>query len=538
MKKFFLFLSCIVGVIQFASAQTIENGVLSGCNSVSGEYIIPDEVVEIADYAFAFGNVTKVIFNSNTTKVGNLAFAYCPKLQEVIFPETCKIESFGQECFSNCEMLKIFHFPKSVKKIGDNFFFLCKSLSDIILPDNLDTIPKHMFQSCESLREISLPISLNVISNNAFAGCKNLDEINIPSVDSIATKAFIGCEALKYIDFPDNLRAIADSAFMRCERIKSLSLPKSLKYVGARITRKCYKLEKFIVDKNNPYFIDLDGVLYSKDKSVLYECPAAYKNDSFVIPNEVKTLYPGCFFECDFIKEVTIPQTIEKIGVQSLCNNGMQRFIFNGNDIYQLIDEGLFCMKGQLPIQLLAYPSKGEKEKFRIPDTASEIASYALVGNNHLKEIFIPTSIELLDTCAIMDMDHLTDIFIAKNTPPTTREGNFSGIRQPDVKCHIPKSSMEKYIVDGLWQYFSLYEDEKVVESANTIDKLSSIIYMSPSDKLYIAHPTHVLIFDSSGHKVFSNKATRSGEVIDLSFLPHGVYIAVDNRGTRYRFIR
>ena len=62
------------------------------------------------------------------------------------------------------------------------------------------------------------------------------------------------------------------------------------------------------------------GVLYSKDKTTLYECPQVIATDNFVVPAETKVIRSMAFFECQDIKAITLPANIEKIGTGALAN--------------------------------------------------------------------------------------------------------------------------------------------------------------------------------------------------------------------------
>lgn len=66
----------------------IEGGVLLRYNGTVGNVVIPDEVVSVADGAFAnAGSVTSLTLGKNTAEIGSAVFASLPALESVSVPE-------------------------------------------------------------------------------------------------------------------------------------------------------------------------------------------------------------------------------------------------------------------------------------------------------------------------------------------------------------------------------------------------------------------------------------------------------------------
>lgn len=99
---------------------------------------------------------------------------------------------------------------------------------------------------------------------------------------------------------------------------KHLNIPKSVTriyYAGLKHST----LEYINVDKENPKFAsDENGILYSKDFSVLYTCPNALQTDELIIPDSVKSYDNSAktFYSCNKIKRIVFPQSATEI----LCN--------------------------------------------------------------------------------------------------------------------------------------------------------------------------------------------------------------------------
>ena len=78
-----------------------------------------------------------------------------------------------------------------------------------------------------------------------------------------------------------------------------------------------HSVNNITVDAGNQYFTAVNGVLFSKDMSVLYCYPASKSGSSYTIPNSVKYIYHKAFSECTKLTSVTIPSGVREIGIEA-----------------------------------------------------------------------------------------------------------------------------------------------------------------------------------------------------------------------------
>ena len=114
---------------------TIENGVLVRFNEddlVNGEYVVPDEVVMIRQFAFNDKHkVKKVILPKTLKRIESLAFYNCG-LEEIEIPEG--IREIETAAFAKCIHLKDIKLPSTITRIHTNAFAWCDSLKEIVVP--------------------------------------------------------------------------------------------------------------------------------------------------------------------------------------------------------------------------------------------------------------------------------------------------------------------------------------------------------------------------------------------------------------------
>ena len=140
----------------------------------------------------------------------------------------------------------------------------------VVIPDTLTKIGNEAFKDNTAITSVAVPDSVTDIGNDAFMNCTSLVSVNIGS----------GVENL------DNIYLFGED-------------PSPFK--GS------VKLAEINVSDNNPYFCSVNGVLFSKDKSVLIKYPYA-KKGSYTIPDGVKEIR-AAFFDCTGITAVTIPDS-------------------------------------------------------------------------------------------------------------------------------------------------------------------------------------------------------------------------------------
>ena len=113
--------------------------------------------------------------------------------------------------------------------------------------------------------------------------------------------------------------AIGDGLFFD-NTITSVTIPESVRVMSttwmnsAGIFSHCYKLESIHVDSENQVYCSQEGVLYSKDKTVLWAYPKGKSGSRFIIPDGVEYLAKEAFLNCTQLTNLTVPNSVVSIG--------------------------------------------------------------------------------------------------------------------------------------------------------------------------------------------------------------------------------
>lgn len=92
------------------------------------EFIIPDNVTSIGEYAFSYcTSLITVTIGDNVTSIGNNAFLGCSSLTSVTIPN--KVTIVDELAFADCYSLKNITIPSSVTSIGNSAFYNCSLTS-------------------------------------------------------------------------------------------------------------------------------------------------------------------------------------------------------------------------------------------------------------------------------------------------------------------------------------------------------------------------------------------------------------------------
>lgn len=119
-------------------------------------------------------------------------------------------------------------------------------------------------------------------------------------------------ETLQFNGKEISVTGLSGRAFRWSDNMDSIYIPATIEDMGIREHEKrnpfyyCINLKEINVDENSKFFKDMDGVLYSKDGTVLYSYPAGKTNSSYTLPKEVETVCSGAFLGCSNLKEILV----------------------------------------------------------------------------------------------------------------------------------------------------------------------------------------------------------------------------------------
>lgn len=293
--------------------------------------------------------------------------AYRSSIKKVVAEDG--VASIGKGAFKNYANITEMAIAQSVDSIHTSAFAGC-GLTSIVFPEGMTDIGEYAFTDCTDLEDVTFPSSLLGIHESAFAGCTSLNNFTLPALEYMGHEAFAGCTSLTQVTFDKD---IFDSSLM--PGVNDF-------FIG------CTNLQSIDVQSGGvSAYTSVDGVLLSKSKYSLLECPAG-KAGSYVVPDEVTIIWLGAFYDCSKLTSITLPDALETIRIQ------------------------------------------------------------AFMGCTGLTEITIPANVNYINVEAFKDCSKLTKVTVMATAPPSLKRDNFTAAN--DV-LYVPATSLSAYQAHPDW---------------------------------------------------------------------------------------
>ncbi len=381
--------------------------------------VIADGVTGIGSQAFyKCENLASVKIPSSVTRIGGSAFQYCTSLPSVTIPSS--VTSIGACAFSYCYSLKSVEIPESVTSIPDYMFCMCAGLTNVTIPSSVTSIGREAFNGCNSLTSVTIPGSVKSIDTYAFVRCTGLKSVTIQDgVPYIGFDMFSGCSSLTSVTLPESVTCIWGDAFAGCSSLTSVTIPKSVTRIGGRafagcgltsvtipenvrtiesgVFAGCQALPAITVAPENPYYVSIDGVLYSKDGSKLVAYPTGKGDKTYEILPSVTQVYGSVFSGCTSLTRVTIPAGVTSIGTS----------VFNGCSSLMSIT----IPKGVMSIGEYAFYGCSSLTSVTIPEGVTSIGRWAFNSCTGITSVTLPSSIRSIAGNAFRTYSNLTDVY-------------------------------------------------------------------------------------------------------------------------------
>lgn len=107
-----------------------------------------------------------------------------------------------------------------------------------------------------------------------------------------------------------------------CRYVENVYVPQTATFNYSTM-QYCDNLKNVFVDENNPLYCDIDGVMYSKDKTKLLLYPRGRNPSSISFPATVKEIDGCAFYKCKDLTNVVLPEKMVRVyGYEFLqCEN-------------------------------------------------------------------------------------------------------------------------------------------------------------------------------------------------------------------------
>ena len=416
------------------SAGSLGSGAFSGCSALtivqfgSGLASIPEALFEGT-------GLKTVTLPESVTSIRSWAFANCAKLEQVSFP--AGLTSIDRSAFENCTALTAVTLPKRLTELGSAVFENCSALKSVWIPKSLTNNGLgDAFKGCTALTDITFETGITKIANRQFDGSP-IKSITIPgTVTTVGMGAFSDCANLTAIDLPSSVTEIDGYAFKNCTALTAVTLPKHLRRLDTEAFFGCTALKSVFIP------LSLQNV-----SSPFRNCTAL----TDVTFEDGRTELPDTLLEGSGVRQLTVPQTVTKIGYSAFADCTQLTAITLPAGLRELGNaafKGCTALTGvALPDSLTAlgygvfrdcsaltaaeFPagiapvswSSGSSmlrnctslRSVKLPKTVSSLGDYFFAGCTALERIVLPDSVTEIGSNLFNGCTALTDVTLSTN---------------------------------------------------------------------------------------------------------------------------
>jgi len=349
--------------------------------------------------------------------------AYTGKEQVVNIPEQIdgkKVTGIAEYAFSN-DSIEIVNIPNTVTVLRYECFFRCGNLREINIPESVSEIGGVPVTECPSVEKI------NVSEKNNYY--RSVDGV-LFSKDMSQLIYYPSNKAGDSYKVPDEVKefspCVDNGAFNYNQNLKSVTLNANINLSYWNFPRSSFayasKLEAIYVDSKNPYLTSDNGILYSKDKTILVSYPANCSQTRYMMPDNVSAMSVNAFYGAKNLKEIQLSQKLETrvYGAQFFlgCRNLESISVPESNNDYYTVDGVLFRKRdfdGLDNPSLISYPQNKKDSKYEVPTTVKSIEVSAFEGNTNLSTVIIPDNVTEINGSAFKDCTSLSKVVLPSN---------------------------------------------------------------------------------------------------------------------------
>ena len=504
---------------------TIESGAFEGCSNLKS-IVIPDSVTHIGLGAFSgcssletitlpfvgedkdgpdevssavFGYIFGDTAYENSTRIQQLckgtsnygansfAYYYLPNsLKTVHF--TGKKLNLGS--FSGCAMITTITLEDGITTIRDSSFERCDSLTSFTIPDTVTSIENWSFYLCKSLENITIPKGITYLGQDAFCACESLVSISLENslITNIYTGTFYGCLKLTSFSIPNSVEGIASEAFRNCQSLTSIHIGSNVTFIGNRAFGGCTSMVSFNVDADNKVYASEDGVLFNKEKTVLYNYPSAKEGEA-TIPSSVTSIDAYAFEGNTYLQSIVVSSFVQSVGVSAFANcssletitflnpdTTLNSSVFSGcsklknvtlpehleslsNSLfYNCVSLETINIPATVTVIMGAFSGCSTLKSLNLPNGLTYIGQGAFAGCTSIETLDIPDSVIYVEMFSIVNCASLKTITIGKSVKilgcSYAMMGNENYPSSLDY-FFLYCSSLEEIIVDEENEYYS-----------------------------------------------------------------------------------
>lgn len=265
--------------------------------------------------------------------------------------------------------------------------------------------------------------------------------------------------------------------------IRKVILGPGITGVNDTTFRGLEQLREIEVEESNPYLSATDGMLFSKDGSVLLYCPPAGPGAACTVPEGTAEIGSAAFAGNTVIKKAVLPEGVTRIGIDAFagCTALEEIALPEGT---QFIGEG-------------AFENCAALKTVSLPDSLATVGDRAFNGCASLSSVTIPAGLKKLGECAFRGCAGMTEFRVAEgNTVFSAPDGvllRSGGRVLAQYPCGAQRSAYA--VPEGVEEIdYAAFEGAALTEVTlpDSLIKIGTAAFMDCTALTKVSMPDHI----------------------------------------------
>lgn len=307
-----------------------------------------------------------------------------------------------------------------------------EGIRHVVIDEGITEMSYGMLEDLQWLETLSLPSTLVELATHELSYLNSLEAITI---DANNPKYFMqdgvlfsnengyctlenylrGNTAMSY-SVPDTVDCINTYAFSNHEYLQNIYIPASVTKIWGGAFRFCFALSTITVAEDNPNYVSVDGILYTKDQKELLVYPYSYGATAFTVPDTVTKLTFDVF-QTEYMERLTITKNVSVIEgmTHAISDYALQEIVVvEENPNYCSID-GVLYSKDMTT--LYWYPARKTDTVYHIPDTVKRINTFSLFYTQNIQTLYMGAAVETIDYLLLVEDTAVTSVYFPGDLP-------------------------------------------------------------------------------------------------------------------------
>ena len=258
------------------------------------------------------------------SKDGKILFRYPPLKENDVYHIPEGTEYIYEVAFSNIQKTSSIEFPETTSRFGDQAFMYAKSIEHMGIPSSIEEVPNNVFMS-SNIKSIYVnkKTKFSYLSFNGITGLESIE------IEEGSPYGYVYDGALYIHDngkeilcaYPQarvaDTVSIKDGTYIDAYPFENVSGVREV-IIPANVT--VYPsaffhtgIESLKVDEGNTSITYENGAIFNYEGDSLITYLGGCKNETYAIPDKVKTVYEFAFYGNPYLKEITMNDNVEHI---------------------------------------------------------------------------------------------------------------------------------------------------------------------------------------------------------------------------------